>query len=84
MQQDERDRGMPARSRRPASWLGEAEIRRRARRRNLLYLMVAACCMVLFVVLIHLLLEKTRGSAGASSQNAVSAVSVNVGVDASR
>lgn len=83
MQQDERDRGMPARSRRPASWLGEAEIRRRARRRNLLYLMVAACCMVLFVV-IHLLLEKTRGSAGASSQNAVSAVSVNVGVDASR
>lgn len=46
--------------------------------------MVAACCMVLFVVLIHLLLEKTRGSAGASSQNPVSAVSVDVGVDASR
>ena len=56
----------------PASWLDAGEIRRRARRRNVVYLAVAAGCLLLFVLLIHLLLEKTRGSAGRSSAATVS------------
>ena len=69
--------GMPAEAgslqlppRRPASWLDEAEIRRRARRRNLVYVAWAAACMVLFVVLIVLLMERTRWSAGSSEDEA--------------
>ena len=52
--------------RRPASWPDAGEMRRRARRRNAVHLAVAASCLLLFVLLIHLLLEKTRGSAGPS------------------
>jgi len=58
---------------RPASWLDPGEIRRRARRRNVVYLAVAAGCLLLFVLLIHLLLEKTGGSAGRSPAATVSA-----------
>lgn len=61
-------------ARRPASWLDETELRRRARRRNALYWMVAAGCMLLFVVLIYLLLERTRWSAGGSTQAVVAYV----------
>lgn len=50
-------------TRRPASWVSESELRRGAHRRNIIYLSVAAVCMLLFVVLIHLLLERTRGTA---------------------
>ncbi len=54
--------------RRPSSWLSESELRSRARKRNAIYLVVAAACLVLFVVLIHLLIERTRWSAGSSTQ----------------
>lgn len=53
--------------RRPASWLDETELRRRARRRNAVYCAVAAICMMLFVLLIYLLLERTRWTAGKSA-----------------
>lgn len=52
--------------RRPGSWHGESDLRRRARRRNLVYIGVAVACMALFVLLIVLLLERTRGTAGHS------------------
>lgn len=58
------------RPRRPASWLDDAEIRRRARRRNLFYIAMAVACMGLFVVLIGLLMERTRWSAGSSEDEA--------------
>lgn len=60
--------GVSIQVRRPASWLDEAELRRRARRRSTIYWMVAAGCMLLFVLLIYLLIERTRWSAGSSTQ----------------
>ena len=56
--------------RRPLTLLSESELRSRARRRNAIYLLVAGACMVLFVALIYLLLERTRWSAGSSTQAA--------------
>lgn len=60
--------------RRPASWLSESELRRRARRRSAIYLTVAAACLLLFVVLIYLLLGRTRWSAGSSTQTSANHV----------
>ena len=54
--------------RRPASWLSEVELKRRARRRNTVYWSIAVLCMLVFVTLIYLLLERTRWSAGSSSR----------------
>lgn len=63
-------RPLQLRPRRPASWLDDAEIRRRARGRNLFYIAMAVACMGLFVVLIGLLMERTRWSAGSSEDEA--------------
>ena len=48
----------------PASWLDEAEIRRRVRRRELFYIALPGPCLVLFAVLIGLLVARTHWSAG--------------------
>lgn len=69
--------------RRPASWLDEAEIRRRARRRKRAYIALAVACMGLFVVLIGLLMERTRWSAG-SSEDAAAALEARRGAPAAR
>lgn len=57
--------------RRPASWLGASELRRRARRRHALYWALTAACLLVFVLLINLLLERTRWSAGSSNKSAI-------------